>query len=286
MAEEAQKTNEVPEPDSEDISDEQPRGAAQGSESPAEKTQSRRELSSIAFAYNSMDDAEDGAKEIYSRAGTTSLTQPQAAAAMNTSHTSSAFRARLAAMKLFGLLEYDQGRIQLTELGRAIADPHSALEARVEAFLRVPLYQKYTSLHDGHILPKSQALESEFVALGVARKQAERARQVFERSARHAGFVRAGSDRFVRPITASRAASGPKDDPPQKDGRREEVTTGGGGGGGDDLDPVVRALVQKIPPPGAPWGVDEQVMWLRMMAMAFSMAYGGKTPIKIEADSP
>jgi len=45
---------------------------------------------------------------------------------------------------------------------------------------------------------------------------------------------------------------------------------------------VILALVEKIPPSGSPWSADEQVMWLQMMAMAFSMVYGGKRPIKIE----
>jgi hypothetical protein len=252
----------------------------------ADKAGARREISSIAFPYLPLEDAEEGAKAIYSEAGTASVSQPQAAAAMSMSQTSSAFRGRLAAMKIYGLMEYDQGRIQLTDLGRAIADPHAALDARVEAFLRVPLYEKYSSLHDGHQLPKPAALQAEFISFGVSTKQADRARQVFDRSAKHAGFIKPGTNRFVRPITGSRApgpsaetAASSTSDPVQRNDFR-----GGGDGGGNDVDPVIRALVQKIPPPGSPWGVDEQVMWLRMMAMAFSMAYGGKRPITIQAE--
>ncbi len=282
---ENETSDEIPTPDT-GTPDASPPNS-ESSRPPPGKAEVRREISTIAFPYLPLEEAEEGAKAIYSEAGTASVSQPQAAAAMNMSQTSSAFRGRLAAMKLYGLMEYDQGRIQLTDLGRAISDPHAALDARVEAFLRVPLYDKYASIHDGHLLPKAAALEAEFISFGVSSKQADRARQVFDRSAKHAGFIKPGG-RFVRPITSARAPTPSSDtsalpagDPVQ---RIEPRGSNGGGDGGNELDPVIRALVQKIPPPGSPWGVDEQVMWLRMMAMAFSMAYGGKRPIEIQAE--
>ena len=44
-----------------------------------------------------------------------------------------------------------------------------------------------------------KALERETAQLGVAVKQTDKARQVFERSARQASFFGAGPDRLVRP---------------------------------------------------------------------------------------
>ena len=108
----------------------------------------RREQSSISFPY-----AEDGARAIFDKAGTAEIDVVQAANAMKQSPTSSTFRGRMAGMKLFGLVDTDQGRARLTALGRAIAEEHSAATARVEAFLRIPLYERIKANHYGRTLP-------------------------------------------------------------------------------------------------------------------------------------
>ena len=271
MTAEAQKENDIE--------------SADGTEKVAapEADASTRERSTIEFPYSNLEEAEEGAKQLFNAAGTTEVSAVQAAAAMNQSPNSSGFRTRLASMKLFGLLEGEQGRMRLSELGRAIAEAHSAIEARAKAFARVPLYAKVIENHDGHTLPRAAPLELEFANWGVAKKQTDRARQVFERSAKHAGYIKAGSDRFVAPILRNERTATDSNGISEPSGQRPNGGNGGGDGG--DLDPVIRALVQKIPPSSAPWGVDEQVMWLRMMAMAFNMTYGGKRQIKIEAET-
>lgn len=40
-------------------------------------------------------------------------------------------------------------------------------------------------------------------------------------------------------------------------------------------DPLIAALIAKIPPSEATWPVDGQLAWLRMAAMAFGAVYGG-----------
>lgn len=253
----------------------------------------KRERSTIDFPYLNLEECEEGAKELFRAAGTADVTHAQAASAMDQSATSSAFRLRLSAMRMFGLLDGEGGRLRLTPLGRSIAEAQTALDARVEAFLRIQLYQAVVQSHEGRTLPGARALETEFIQLGVAKKQAERARQVFDRSARHAGFLKQGSDRFVTPITqGKRPEAAEAEDDDTAEGRakdqQQKAKGGSGGGGGDDsnLDPVIRALVQKLPPPGAPWTADDQVVWLRMMAMAFTMAYGGRHTISIKVDDP
>jgi hypothetical protein len=246
----------------------------------------QRERSTIEFPYSNLEDAEQGAKALFAEAGMTEVSLAQAAAAMKVSATSSGFRLRLTSMKMFGLLDGDQGRVRLTDLGRGVAEAQTALESRAKAFARVPLYAKVIENHDGRTLPPPTALEREFSELGVAKKQTDRARQAFDRSARWAGYIKAGSDRFVSPILRNERPSASTDPGDGSDGQQSMRQNPGGGAANenDGLDPVIRALVQKIPPTGAPWGSDEQVMWLRMMAMAFSMAFGGKRTIKIEAE--
>jgi hypothetical protein len=44
-------------------------------------------------------------------------------------------------------------------------------------------------------------------------------------------------------------------------------------------------LIQKLPPSGTDWGADERVNWLKMVAMAFQMAYGPAEPIEIKKEA-
>lgn len=239
----------------------------------------RRERSTIEFPYTNLEDAEEAARAIFQEAGMTEITTNQVASTLNMSATSSGFRVRISALKLFGLIEADSQRVSLTELGRAIAEPHSAAAARVQSFLRVPLYSAVVERHDGRTLPPPAALERELVGLGVAPKMAERARQVFDRSAKHAGFIRPGSDRFVTPIVQAPGASS-ADTSQQAESPKKFA----GGGGGDDVDPIIRALVEKIPPTGTQWPLEEQVQLLQMLGMAFHMIYKNKRPIKVSAE--
>lgn len=40
-------------------------------------------------------------------------------------------------------------------------------------------------------------------------------------------------------------------------------------------DPLLDALIAKLPEPGKPWGEAEQYAWLRMWAMGLGVVYGG-----------
>jgi hypothetical protein len=57
----------------------------------------------------------------------------------------------------------------------------------------------------------------------------------------------------------------------------------GGGGGGGHSDPLIQALIQKLPETG-PWPVDERVNWLRLLSMAFQMTYGQDQQIEIKKE--
>jgi hypothetical protein len=43
-------------------------------------------------------------------------------------------------------------------------------------------------------------------------------------------------------------------------------------------------LIQKLPAQG-PWGADERVTWLKMLAMAFQIAYGPVEEISIKKEA-
>jgi hypothetical protein len=113
----------------------------------------------------------------------------QLAAWLKQSPKASTFRVQVYTARTFGILEGDGAKHKLTELGRVIVDPNQTLEGRARSFLTVPLYKAGFEKYKGGVLPPAAALERDFVALGVAEKQKERARKILERSADQAGFV-------------------------------------------------------------------------------------------------
>ena len=45
----------------------------------------------------------------------------------------------------------------------------------------------------------------------------------------------------------------------------------GAGGGGGQNDPLIKALIQKLPGSGS-WPVDDRINWLKMLVMGFQVA--------------
>jgi hypothetical protein len=39
-------------------------------------------------------------------------------------------------------------------------------------------------------------------------------------------------------------------------------------------DPLIRALVDKLPPPNSIWSIDDRARWLKALAMIFNLVYG------------
>ena len=108
----------------------------------------------------------------------------------------------------------------------------------------------------------------------MSEKQKGRARQVFERSAEQAGFFEHGKNRLVAPGVAS------GQHPP----KGKDVGSGNDSGTGGSDDPLIRALIQKLPPNG-PWSADERVTWLKMLTMAFQITYGPDEAIEIKKEA-
>lgn len=47
-------------------------------------------------------------------------------------------------------------------------------------------------------------------------------------------------------------------------------------------DPLIAALIAKLPPAGEEWPVEEQVKWLKLMAATFGLVYGGDAVARME----
>jgi hypothetical protein len=236
----------------------------------AEKAGRTYERSTVEFPYGDLGDATDVADAIHNNAGT-GCSIDQLAAFLKQSSASGAFRTKLSTARIFGLISgTENGRVELTDLGRRIVDASQNDVAAAEAFLCVPLYRLVYDKYRGHMLPPPAALEREMGALGVAPKQAPKARQAFERSADLSGFFSHGKDRLVEPVVRS---APPTAAPiPIIEDRRPSR---GGGGGGDDggLHPAIGGLLKTLPTPGEVWPVAERKVWLTAVESIFSLVY-------------
>ena len=212
------------------------------------------ERSSIKFPYNNLVDAVTVAEAIHNNAGIT-RTRNQLAAFMNQPSTSGTFRLRLASASNFGLLKSARGDVTLTELGRNIVDPALRDSAMVQAFFNIELYSLLFEKYDGHSLPPTAALQRVIETMGVSKKQTERARQCFRRSATQAGFFKHGADRLVKPIIRNGPADSsaavdtptPQDDQSaHQNGNDSKSRANLGGNGGDGNPPNYHPFIRTI----------------------------------------
>lgn len=264
----------------------------QFSQPASESGESKNERSTIGFPYLDLDVAVDVAKSIYARSGLGTCNVDELAAQMKQTISSGAFRLKTITAKTFDLVDRDnKNGILLSELGRAIVQPDTEPAARAEAFLRVPLYSKIFDKYRGHLLPPPKALEREMQALGVSSKQAAKARQAFERSAREAGFFASGEDRLVRPraelptkkadVTTEDSAYEPVDNDDL--GNRKKVGNGGGGGG---YHPFVQGLLDELPASDAfgSWSIEDQAEWLTAAAGIFKLLSKQKGRVEVSVN--
>lgn len=236
-----------------------------------------RQRSTISFPYMDLGAAVTAATTLHDKAGHDQCSLQQLSAWMGTTTTSSTFRVQVGATRLFGFIDSDGPEsYRLSMLGRRLVDPQQEKRAKVEAFLNVPLFNALYESHKDGVLPPTAALEREIAALGVSEKQKDRARQVFERSAELSGFFEHGKTRLVMPAFKGAGnggeslASPPL--PPTPPG------SGGNNGSGDggttlDLDPLLIALLQKIPKSGEQWPAAQRLRWFKTFAMNVSQVY-------------
>jgi hypothetical protein len=241
-----------------------------------------RELSTIDFPYNSLDDVIVVAKAVHKLGGNECRIETLAGELGHETTKSGGFRQKLASAGVFGLMSNSAGHVRLTPLGARIVDSDQERAAKVEAFLKVPLYAAIYEEFKAGALPPSAGLETKMVALGVATKQKDKARQVFQRSAKEAGFFAYGSTKLVYPaISKNDGKNGntvqekPKGDKPGNGG-------GDGGDGGDDDNnqSLIDGLIKVLPKAGSPWTLEAQKKWLQTAAANFAYAYNGTDEVR------
>jgi len=244
----------------------------------------KRQMSTIEFPYGDLEDAIAFAKAVRDIGGQ-SCEIDQVAAFLKQVPTSGAFRMRLSFPRVFGLTENERGVVRLTDLGKRIVDAQQERHARADAFLHVPLYRAIFEQYKGYTLPPPAALEREMVKLGVSSKQADKARQAFDRSFKQAGFNWAGDDRLVMPALKGDATNAPPPETkPIEQGspgaEPQRAKEGGGGGGPPDRAELIRMLLRYLPDEGL--NNDQLARWLRAAEVNLRMAYDTPGSITIK----
>jgi hypothetical protein len=242
---------------------------------------STRQQSTIQFPYRDLESSVTVAEAIWRAGMVDGIASDQLAVRLDINVGTGNFMTRIAAAKMFGLLSTVGGRYKLTDLGYAILDKNERKqkEARVAAFMNVPLYKKAVDAFRGKPLPPRPAgLEQTFIDWGVAPKQKDNARLAFEKSARFAGFFDAGEGRLVPPVISPPRAEvrldldpPPPSPPPPAPPPADDTHT--------PLPLLIRGLVEAIPKsPLVTWPLEDRVEWLRLAVSSFNVMF------KIEGD--
>jgi len=233
---------------------------------PTEEAQGR---STIKFPYLDQDDAVEVAKAIHTIAGK-SCERDQLAAHFSVVATGGAFSLRLLTAKMFGFINSDKGTLSLTPLGSRVCDPQQEKAARAESFLLVPLYKAVYDDYKGQTLPGNLGLETAMEKLGVAPKQKDKARQVFQRSATQAGYFAYGTSRLVAPaMKAVTEEEKPKDadtDSDEEDGKDNKLEK-------KKRHHFIEGLLDKLPEADTEWTLEGRKKWLQTASNIFDLMY-------------
>jgi hypothetical protein len=266
-------------------------------EVPSKDAKQGRELSTIDFPYNSLEDVIPVAKAVHRLGGNECRIETLAGELGHESIKSGGFRQKMASAQDFGLTSYSSGLVRLTPLGERIVDQDQERAARVEAFLKVPLYAAIYEEFKNGALPPTAGLEAKIVSLGVAVKQKDKARQVFQRSAKEAGFFAYGTTKLIYPAVGKPEAKGAAVQTP--DDFNKKNANGGGdgkGGGGNEppkYHPFIAGLLDTLPPTGNPkteWTLQGRQDWLQTAAGIFNLIYKtsaeDKGTVTVSVDTP
>lgn len=253
-------------------------------------TDQKREISTIAFPYLDLDAAIEVATAIYNRSGLGVCELDELAAEMNQT-VSGSFRMKTAAARIFELIDKDgKSSVKLSPVGQQIVISETQRHAKAEAFLKVPLYNAIFEKYKGRLLPPMRALEREMTSLGVSPKQADKARQAFERSARQAGYFESGEDRLVKPRVANNQdsinAESSKVISDENNGQASISRDGPARFQNSSVyHPFVQGLLDELPASDkfVEWTLTEQAEWLSAAASIFKLLSKQKGKISITA---
>ena len=241
-----------------------------GNADSAKKPEQARGRSTIEFPYLDLLTAM-GVAHAVKAVGGTSADWNQLAVKLSMAPDGGGFRLRIIAAKVFGIVESDRGHLELTELGIRIVDPQYERSAKVEAFMRVPLFKALYDKLVGQTLPPPAAIERMAEQAGVAPKQKDKARQVFIKAAKQAGMFDLSPDRLAMPPGLNGQANAPKAAPDT--GAVSPPPMAATPTPSEPLHPFVNGLLDKLPSPDSEWPIKDRAKWLTTAANIFDLMY-------------
>jgi hypothetical protein len=233
--------------------------------------QATKQVSTIEFPYSDLETAISVAKGVHLLGGECDLDQ-LAAQLKHESATSGGYRLKIAATKMFGAIDQERTRVKLLTLGERLIDDEQTKGAKVEAFLNVPLYKALYDKYKSSTLPPNSGLEAAIETLGVSAKTKDRARQVFQRSAKQAGFFDFGTSKLIMPANVK----APTKTPASGVETSEDATkTKRGNNRDSDYHPFVEGLLGKLPDSDTErvWSLEARKKWLEAAAKVFDLMY-------------
>lgn len=244
-------------------------------EAQAQPVTEERGRSTVDFPYSDLDSAVEIAQTVR-QLGFISCDPASLAAKLNMAPDGGGFRMRLITSKTFGLITYGRaasGSVELTSIGQLVSDQATERRGRLEAFMAIPLYKALFDRLKGQVMPPPPAIERLMENMGVAPKQKDKARQVFQRSAKQAGLFELSNDRLTIPPSLNTPSSAIEPATPVA-----ERLVNGDDGGSDTrsrLPPFIQGLIDKLPPPDAEWDLVARAKWLTTAANIFDLMYTG-----------
>lgn len=194
-----------------------------------------------------------------------------------------AYLNRLAAARLFGLIEGRAGAISATDRAEQIIHfdyPQTEERARLDAFRAVPLFAAFLDGFRGRVLPDEHGIINALVGrYKVSPKEAKAVAGRLRASAEQAGLFRVGGpDRMIEP-TLAQTPDGPAASPDEPQPVSPSIFP----------DPAARRFPKIIDgaldlmPAAAPWDEAEYAEWLSFFDQACRVYYriqrsGGKKP--------
>lgn len=183
-----------------------------------------------------------------------------------------AFLNRVAAARLFGLVEGPSSAIKVTPRALDILRPdypEMADRARLAAFDAVPLFNAFLEAYEGKELPDPQGLKNALVRLGVGEKVAAPAANRLLDSAEQARLFRVAGNRtkLIRPTLSGMPPRPKPDQRIDPAGNGDDVSTQA-----PALPKIVMAALELLPPDRT-WDEAQLSDWLEFFERAVRVHY-------------
>lgn len=245
----------------------------------AEKADEARGRSQVSCPYFDLDQSIKVADAVYSKGGG-SCTHDQLAHWLDySSIRSGTYLTRISATKAYGLIESSGDKLSVTERGKAILAPvmpEDAVNAKVEAFLSVPLFSKVFEQFKGGQLPPDVGLTNLFRGtFKIVNDRIAPSVRIFLSAAEQAGMLveKDGKQRLIKPsVIASGQPAPPKEDD-LKDSKPPEKTRGGGEGPPGGIHTAIVGVLRELPPPGSPFPAAKKQMFLTALKGVLDWVY-------------